>query len=64
MYPRGGEPVEVLIGKTEALLMLHRLEEAELSLAAIRRRGGLENFYAVQRLQEMIVAQVQERRAL
>lgn len=39
LYPPGGEPVEVLIGKTETLAVLQRFDEAVANLAAIRQRG-------------------------
>jgi tetratricopeptide (TPR) repeat protein len=39
LYPQGGEPAEVLIGKTETLTMLHRFDEAEACLSAMRQRG-------------------------
>ena len=53
LYPQGGEPNEVLIGKTETLMILQRFHEAESHLTAIRQRG-LENSEAGQRLQAMI----------
>jgi len=49
LYPPGGEPAEVLIGKTETLTMLRRFDEAETNLAAIRQRG-LENADTERRL--------------
>jgi len=57
LYPQGGEPNEVLIGKTETLTVLRRFDEVESNLTAIRQRG-LENSEAGQRLQAMIGAGV------
>jgi tetratricopeptide (TPR) repeat protein len=56
LYPQGKEPAEVLIGKTETLTVLHRLDEAEANLAVIRQRG-LEHSEAWQHLQQMMAAQ-------
>ena len=55
LYPQGGEPMEVLIGKTETLMVLQRFDEAEMCLSAIRQceRRNLE---AERRLQEMMTA--------
>jgi len=53
LYPQGGEPDEVLIGKTETLTVLRRFDEAESNLITIRQRG-LEHTEAGQRLQAMI----------
>ena len=53
LYPQGGEPDEVLIGKTETLSVLRRFNEAESNWATIQQRG-LENSEAGQRLQAMI----------
>jgi len=53
MYPQGGEPNEVLIGKTETLTVLRRFDEAESNLLAMRQRG-LGNSEVGQRLQAMI----------
>ena len=55
LYPQGGEPHEVLIGKTETLTVLRRFDEAESNLITIRQRG-LEDTEAGQRLQAMIMA--------
>ena len=55
LYPQGGEPHEVLLGKTETLAVLQRFDEAEANLAAIRQRG-LENSEAGQRLQKVMTA--------
>ena len=55
LYPQGGEPVEVLIGKMETLMVLRRFDEAETNLSAIRRRG-LDNPEAERRLQEIMTA--------
>jgi tetratricopeptide (TPR) repeat protein len=55
LYPQGGEPAEVLIGKTETLLVLRRFDEVEMNLTAIRQRG-LENSEAGRRLQEIMMA--------
>jgi tetratricopeptide (TPR) repeat protein len=57
LYPQGGEPHEVLMGKTETLTVLRRFDEAESNLTAIRQRG-LEETEAGQRLQAMITAGV------
>ena len=57
LYPQGGEPHEVLMGKTETLMVLRRFDEAETNLIAIRQRG-LEDTEAGQRLQAMITAGV------
>jgi len=53
LYPQGEEPNEVLIGKTETLMVLERFDEAELNLTAIRQRG-LENTESGRRLHAMI----------
>jgi tetratricopeptide (TPR) repeat protein len=55
LYPQGGEPAEVLLGKTETLAVLQRFDEAETNLAVIRQRG-LDNSEAGRRLQEMMTA--------
>ena len=55
LYPQGEEPDEVVIGKTETLMVLQRFDEAEANLTAVRQRG-LENTEAGQRLQAMIMA--------
>jgi len=55
LYPQGGEPNEVLLGKTETLTVLRRFDEAESNLITIRQRG-LEHTEAGQRLQAMIGA--------
>jgi len=55
LYSQGGEPAEVLLGKTETLLILQRFDEAETSLVSIRQRG-LEHSEGGQRLQEMMTA--------
>jgi len=54
LYPQGGEPDEVLFGKTETLTVLRRFDEAEANLVTIRQRG-LEHTEAGQRLQAMIL---------
>ena len=53
LYPQGSEPNEVLIGKTETLMVLRRFDEAESNFLAIRQRG-LEHSEIGQRLQAMI----------
>ena len=55
LYPQGGEPHEVLIGKTETLAMLQRFDEVEKNLTAIRQRG-LASPEAEQQLQNMMSA--------
>ena len=55
LYSQDGEPAEVLIGKTETLLVLQRFDEAETNLTFIRQRG-LDHSEGGQRLQEMITA--------
>jgi len=55
MYPQGGEPNEVLIGKTETLTILRRFDEAETCLLAIRQRG-LPNSEVERQLQAMVMA--------
>jgi tetratricopeptide (TPR) repeat protein len=61
MYSQGGEPTEVLIGKTEVLLALQRFEEANASLAALQQRG-LDNSEAGRRLHAMMAASQENRR--
>ena len=39
LYPQGGEPHGVLLGKTETLAVLRRFDEAEANMAVIRQRG-------------------------
>jgi tetratricopeptide (TPR) repeat protein len=55
LYPQGSEPDDVLLGKTETLMVLRRFDEAESNLLAMRQRG-LEHSEAGRRLQAMIVA--------
>jgi len=55
LYPQGQEPNEVLIGKTETLMMLRRFDEVEMNLAAMRQRG-LGDTNVERRLQEMMTA--------
>ena len=55
LYSQDGEPAEVLIGKTETLLVLQRFDEAETNLTLIRQRG-LEHSEGGQRLQKMMTA--------
>jgi len=55
LYPQGGEPDDVLLGKTETLMILRRFDEAETNLAAIRLRG-LANSESGRRLQAMMSA--------
>ena len=58
LYPLGGEPNEVLIGKTETLTVLQRFDEVKTNLMTIRQRG-LEHSESAQRLQAMIGLGVQ-----
>jgi tetratricopeptide (TPR) repeat protein len=55
LYPQSGEPVEVLIGKTETLMMLRRFDEVETNLTVLRQREP-ENAEAKQRLQQIMAA--------
>lgn len=55
LYPQGGEPDDVLIGKTETLTVLRRFDEAETNLAAIRQRG-LDHSESERRLHEIMTA--------
>jgi uncharacterized protein HemY len=55
LYPQGGEPVEVLIGKTETLMELRRFDEAQANLSALRQQGQ-GNSEVEQRLQQMMMA--------
>ena len=57
LYPQGSEPNEVLIGKTETLMILQRFDEAQTNLVTIQQRG-LEHTEAGQRLQAMVTAGV------
>jgi len=54
-YSQGGEPTEVLIGKTETLMALRRFDEAAMNLVSIRERG-LDHSEAGRRLHEMMIA--------
>ena len=55
LYPQGSEPDEVLIGRTETLMVLQRFDEAETCLVAIRQRG-LNNPETERRLQTIMTA--------
>ena len=55
LYSQDDEPAEVLIGKTETLLVLGRFDEVAMNLNVIRQRG-LENSEAGLRLQGMLTA--------
>ena len=55
LFPQGGEPMEVLIGKTETLMVLRRFDEVETNLAIIRRNGSGSS-ETERRLQEMMTA--------
>lgn len=60
-YPHGGEPDEVLIGKTETLTLLHRFDEARACLWSINQRGP-EYAETEKRLHAMIAATQHETR--
>ena len=55
LYPQGGEPSEVLIGKTETLVALQRFDEVATNLMALRQRR-LEGAEMEQRLQRIMTA--------
>ena len=55
MYPQGGEPAEVLLGKTETLMALQRFDEVQSNLLALQQRGSASP-EAEQRWQRMFMA--------
>ena len=59
LYPQGGEPQEMLLGKMETLTSLQRFDEAESTMLTMRRRR-MSNPEAERRLQETMTAAKEE----